>query len=177
MCGENPRKDGTHNAQDYVEVIIFWVSICKDAVGTIINVEGNINLTKYIDILDHNLWLVVLKMTTPRYTSVYRKNYGTITMISIVLLGHPNHQTLKLLKTFEHYLKFDYSMNNTQFIPRGPQAGRHKNLIFHFKCVHFKHILISSKMAKSWKPKVMLLNTECLVCIILFIIQLKTIKH
>ena len=33
--------------------------ICKDGVGTITDVEGNINLAKYIDILDKNLLLVI----------------------------------------------------------------------------------------------------------------------
>jgi hypothetical protein len=35
--------------------------ICKNGVGTITDVEGNINLAKYIDILDKNLLLVILK--------------------------------------------------------------------------------------------------------------------
>ena len=35
--------------------------ICKDEVGSITEVEGNINLAKYIDILDKNLLLVILK--------------------------------------------------------------------------------------------------------------------
>ena len=33
--------------------------ICKNVVGTITDVEGNINLAKYIDILDKNLLLVI----------------------------------------------------------------------------------------------------------------------
>ena len=36
--------------------------ICKDGVGTITDVEVNINSAKYIDILDNNLLLVVLKL-------------------------------------------------------------------------------------------------------------------
>ena len=36
--------------------------ICKDGVGTITDVEGNINSAKYTDILDNNLLLVVLKL-------------------------------------------------------------------------------------------------------------------
>jgi hypothetical protein len=35
--------------------------ICKDGVGTIRDVEGNINSAKCIDILDNNLLPVVLK--------------------------------------------------------------------------------------------------------------------
>jgi hypothetical protein len=35
--------------------------ICKDGVGTIIYVEGNINSAKCVDILDNNLLPVVLK--------------------------------------------------------------------------------------------------------------------
>jgi hypothetical protein len=40
----------------------FLGCICKDGVGTITDVEGNIYLAKYIDILDNNLLLVVLKL-------------------------------------------------------------------------------------------------------------------
>jgi hypothetical protein len=40
----------------------FLECICKDGVGTITDVEGNINSAKYIDILDNNLLLVVLKL-------------------------------------------------------------------------------------------------------------------
>ena len=79
--------------------VMFWGCICKDGVGTITDVEGNITSAKYIDILDNNLWPVVAKfennkMTMPRYISQYRQNCGKITMMSIVLIGHPNHQIL-----------------------------------------------------------------------------------
>ena len=42
--------------------LTFLGCICKDGVGTITDVEGNINSAKYIDILDNNLLLVVLKL-------------------------------------------------------------------------------------------------------------------
>ena len=42
--------------------LTFLGCICKDDVGTITDVEGNIYLAKYIDILDNNLLLVVLKL-------------------------------------------------------------------------------------------------------------------
>ena len=84
--------------------LTFLGCICKDGVGTITDVEGNIYSAKYIDILDNNLLLVVLKLenyqwifqddSTPRYTSQYRQNCRNITMISTVLIGYPNHQTL-----------------------------------------------------------------------------------
>ena len=86
--------------------LMFWGCICKDGVDTITDVEGNINSAKCIDILDNNLLPVVLKfeekkfisgfskMTATWYTSPYRQNYRKITMMSIVLIGHPNHQTL-----------------------------------------------------------------------------------
>jgi hypothetical protein len=35
--------------------------ICKDGVGTITDVEGNINLVKCVDILDNNILPAVLK--------------------------------------------------------------------------------------------------------------------
>jgi hypothetical protein len=35
--------------------LTFLECICKDGVGTITDVEGNINSAKYIDILDNNL--------------------------------------------------------------------------------------------------------------------------
>jgi hypothetical protein len=40
--------------------LTFLGCICKDGVGTITDVEGNINSAKYIDILDNNLLLVVI---------------------------------------------------------------------------------------------------------------------
>ena len=66
MCGEKQKRGGTHNAQDCMEIVMaapvcpmFWECICKDVVGTITDVEGNINLAQYIDILDYNLLSVV----------------------------------------------------------------------------------------------------------------------
>ena len=37
-----------------------WGCVCYDGVGTLAAVEGNINSAKYIDILDKNLWPVVV---------------------------------------------------------------------------------------------------------------------
>ena len=39
---------------------MIWGCICYDGVGTSTTVEGNINSAKYIDILDRNLWTVVV---------------------------------------------------------------------------------------------------------------------
>ena len=39
---------------------MIWGCICYDGVGTLTAVEGNINSAKYIDILDKNLWPVVV---------------------------------------------------------------------------------------------------------------------
>ena len=68
MCGEKQKKGGTRNAQDCMEVVMaapvclmFWGCICKDGVGTITDVEGNINSAKCVDILDNNRFPVVLK--------------------------------------------------------------------------------------------------------------------
>ena len=44
-------------------------SICKYGVGTITDIEGNINSAKYIDILDNNLLLVVLKLENYQWIS------------------------------------------------------------------------------------------------------------
>jgi hypothetical protein len=78
--------------------------ICKDEVGSITEVEGNINSVKCVDILDNNRLPVVLKFenyqwifqddSAPRYTCPYRQNCRMVTMLSIVLFGHPNLQTL-----------------------------------------------------------------------------------
>ena len=38
------------------------VCICKDGVGTITDVEGNINWAKYVDIFDNNRLPVVIKI-------------------------------------------------------------------------------------------------------------------
>ena len=40
--------------------LMIWGCICDDGVGTSTTVEGNINSAKYIDILDKNLWTVVV---------------------------------------------------------------------------------------------------------------------
>ena len=45
---------GSRNGGTRVSVM-FWGCICKDGVGTITDVEGNINSAKYMDILDNNL--------------------------------------------------------------------------------------------------------------------------
>ena len=82
--------------------LMFWGCICKDGVGTITDVEGNINSAKYIDIFDNNFLPVVLKFenyewifqddsATGGYTSPYRQNCRKMTMMSIVLIGHPNY--------------------------------------------------------------------------------------
>jgi hypothetical protein len=73
--------------------------IYKDGVGTITDVEENINSAKCIDILDNNLLPVVLKFENYQWifqddTSPYRQNFRKITMMSIVLNDHSNHQTL-----------------------------------------------------------------------------------
>ena len=39
---------------------MIWGCICCHGVGTLTAVEGNINSAKYIDILDKNLWPVVV---------------------------------------------------------------------------------------------------------------------
>ena len=39
---------------------MIWGCICYDGVGTLTAVEGNINSVKCIDILDKNLWPVVV---------------------------------------------------------------------------------------------------------------------
>ena len=40
--------------------LMIWGCICYDGVGTLTAVEGNINAATYIDILDKNLWSVVV---------------------------------------------------------------------------------------------------------------------
>ena len=37
---------------------MIWGCICYDVVGTLTNVNGNINSQKYIEILENNLWPV-----------------------------------------------------------------------------------------------------------------------
>ena len=59
---------GSRNGGARVSVM-FWGCICKDGVGTITDVEGNINSAKYIDILDNNLLLVVLKLENYQWIS------------------------------------------------------------------------------------------------------------
>ena len=39
---------------------MIWGCICYDGVATLTAAEGNINSVKYIDILDENLWPVVV---------------------------------------------------------------------------------------------------------------------
>lgn len=41
---------------------MFWGCITKDGVGTLVPIYGNLNSTKYIDLLDTNLWPVVAKV-------------------------------------------------------------------------------------------------------------------
>ena len=41
--------------------LMIWGCICCDGVGTLTAVEGKINSAKYIDILDKNLWPVVVR--------------------------------------------------------------------------------------------------------------------
>ena len=50
ICYRSERKVG----------LMIWGCICYDGVGTLTAVEGNIIGAKYIDILDKNLWLVVV---------------------------------------------------------------------------------------------------------------------
>ena len=40
--------------------LMIWGCICYDGVGTLVAVEGNINAVKYIEILDKNLWPVIV---------------------------------------------------------------------------------------------------------------------
>ena len=67
MCGEKQTKGGTHNALDCMDVVMaapvcnVLECICKDGVGTITDVEGNINSAKCVDIFDNNRLPVVLK--------------------------------------------------------------------------------------------------------------------
>jgi hypothetical protein len=67
MCGEKQKKGGTHNVLLYgsrnggARVSNVLGCICKDGVGTITDVEGNINSAKCVDILDNNLLPAVLK--------------------------------------------------------------------------------------------------------------------
>ena len=64
MCGEKQKKGGTHNGSCNGGASVSNVLGCiyKDGVGTITDVEGNINSAKCIDILDNNLLSVVLKL-------------------------------------------------------------------------------------------------------------------
>ena len=54
--------------------------ICKDGVGTITDVEGNIYLAKYIAILDNNLLLVVLKLEN--YQWIFQDDSAPCTPVS-----------------------------------------------------------------------------------------------
>ena len=40
--------------------LVIWGCICYNGVGTLTAVEDNVNSAKYIDILDENLWPVVV---------------------------------------------------------------------------------------------------------------------
>ena len=87
---------GSRNGGAHVSNVL---CIYKDGVGTITDVEENINSAKCIDILDNNLLPVVLKFENYQWifqddTSPYRQNFRKITMMSIVLIDHSNHQTL-----------------------------------------------------------------------------------
>jgi hypothetical protein len=62
---------GSRNGGARVSVM-FWGCICKDGVGTITDVEGNINSAKYIDILDNNLWPVVAKFENNQWILEYQ---------------------------------------------------------------------------------------------------------
>lgn len=41
--------------------VMIWGCICYDGVGTLTSVNGNINSEKYIDILENNLWPVIVR--------------------------------------------------------------------------------------------------------------------
>ena len=51
--------------------------ICEDGVGTITDVEGNINSAKCIDILDNNLLPVVLKFENYQWIFQNNSDRGT----------------------------------------------------------------------------------------------------
>lgn len=40
---------------------MIWDCICYDGIGTLTSVNGNINSEKYIDILENNLWPVIVR--------------------------------------------------------------------------------------------------------------------
>lgn len=40
---------------------MIWGCICYDGIGTLTSVNGNINSEKYIDILENNLWPVIVR--------------------------------------------------------------------------------------------------------------------
>jgi hypothetical protein len=68
MCDEKQKKGGTHclglpygRLNGGARVSNVLGCICKDGVGTITDVEGNINSAKCVDILDNNLLPVLLK--------------------------------------------------------------------------------------------------------------------
>lgn len=44
--------------------LMVWGCVCDHGVGTLIPVEGNINGEKYIDIVDNNLWPVIVRQFT-----------------------------------------------------------------------------------------------------------------
>ena len=40
--------------------VMFWSSVSYYGVGTLVPIEGNINSQKYVEVLESNLWLVIL---------------------------------------------------------------------------------------------------------------------
>ena len=55
LCVEVARQNGRKFS------IMVWGCLCFHGVGTLCQVEGNINSDKYIDILDTNLWPVIVR--------------------------------------------------------------------------------------------------------------------
>ena len=109
MCDENEKKGGTHYAQDCMDVVMaapvclmFWDVFVKTSLvqsqkqkEILTRLSAQTSLT----IIFASRFKIrklsgFSKMTAPQYTSPYRQNCRKITMMSIVLFGHPNHQTL-----------------------------------------------------------------------------------
>jgi hypothetical protein len=62
MCDEKQKKGGLYGCRNGgAHVSNVLGCICKDEVGSITEVEGNINSAKCVDILDNNRLPVVLK--------------------------------------------------------------------------------------------------------------------
>ena len=40
---------------------MFWGCITYDGIGVLVTVDGNLNSTKYIELLDNSLWIVIVK--------------------------------------------------------------------------------------------------------------------